>query len=216
MGTPKISFGGGSLTREQFLLREMHIVAGLRLRGEQDDDIVERVRRENLFQYGTERMLADRARVCLRRLDALKNADGAPESLEAAARLTEIIACGLPDAAAQANLYAMMRSYDLVRAFVGTEIGGRLASLNYSFTRADMNAFFTHYQLENPNTAEWSDSTVTRIKSTLSACLVNSGMLDSTQGGHLSPIMLDFDVEAAMNANGDANMAAALAGMGAM
>lgn len=61
MGTPKISFGGGSLTREQFLLREMHIVAGLRLRGEQDDDIVERVRRENLFQYGTERMLADRA-----------------------------------------------------------------------------------------------------------------------------------------------------------
>ena len=184
MGTPKISFGGGSLTREQFLLREMHIVAGLRLRGEQDDDIVERVRRENLFQYGTERMLADRARVCLRRLDA--------------------------------NLYAMMRSYDLVRAFVGTEIGGRLASLNYSFTRADMNAFFTHYQLENPNTAEWSDSTVTRIKSTLSACLVNSGMLDSTQGGHLSPIMLDFDVEAAMNANGDANMAAALAGMGAM
>ena len=39
----------------------MRIVAGLRLRGEQDDDIVERVRRENLFQYGTERMLADRA-----------------------------------------------------------------------------------------------------------------------------------------------------------
>lgn len=216
MGTPKISFGGGSLTREQFLLREMRIVAGLRSQGEPDSEIIKRVKRENLFQYGTERTLNNRARACLRRLDALENADDAPESLEAAARLTEIIACGLPDAAAQANLYAMMRLYSLVLTFVGGEIAGRLASLNYSFTRADMNAFFTRYQLENPDAAAWSDSTVVRIKSTLSGCLVNSGMLDSTQGGHLAPIALDCDVKAAMNANGDANMAAALAGMGAM
>ncbi len=216
MGVPKISLGGGSLTREQFLLREMRIVAGLRAQGEPDDEIIQRVERENLFQYSTERMLGSRARSCLLRLDALENADGAAESREAAARLTEIIAYGPIEAASQANLYAMMRLYSLMLTFLGTEIAGRLACLDYSFTRTDMNAFFTRYQLENPDAATWSDATITRIKSTLSNCLVSSGMLDSTQGGHLSPIMVDFDVEAAMNANGDANMAAALSGMGAM
>ena len=73
---PRNRVGGGSLTREQFLLREMRIVADLRTQGEPDDEIIQRVKRENLFQYGTERMLADRARACLQRLDALENADG--------------------------------------------------------------------------------------------------------------------------------------------
>ena len=73
MALPKYTAGGGSLTREQFLLRELRIVADLRTQGVPDDQIIQRVQRENLFQYRTERMLADRARVCLQRLDALEN-----------------------------------------------------------------------------------------------------------------------------------------------
>lgn len=194
----------------------MRIVADLRTQGEPDDEIIQRVKRENLFQYGTERMLADRARACLQRLDALENADASPESREAAARLTELIAHGAPEAAGQANLYAMIRRYELMRAFVGIEIADRLACLDYMFTRVDMNAFFTRYQLENAEAATWSDATVYRIKSTLASCLINVGMLDSTKGGHLSPLMLDFDVESAMKENGDADIAAALSGLGAM
>lgn len=194
----------------------MRIVADLRTQGEPDDEIIQRVKRENLFQYGTERMLADRARVCLQRLDALENADASPESREAAARLTELIAHGAPEAAGQANLYAMIRRYELMRAFIGIEIADRLACLDYTFTRVDMNAFFTRYQLENAEAATWSDATVYRIKSTLASCLINVSMLDSTKGGHLSPLMLDFDVESAMKENGDADIAAALSGLGAM
>ena len=161
-------------------------------------------------------MLADRARACLQRLDALENADGSPESREAAARLTELIAHGAPEAAGQANLYAMIRRYGLMRAFIGAEIADRLACLDYTFTRVDMNAFFTRYQLENAEAATWSDATVYRIKSTLASCLINVNMLDSTKGGHLSPLMLDFEVESAMKENGDADIAAALSGLGAM
>ena len=84
------------------------------------------------------------------------------------------------------------------------------------FTRVDMNAFFTRYQLENAEAATWSDATVYRIKSTLASCLINVNMLDSTKGGHLSPLMLDFEVESAMKENGDADIAAALSGLGAM
>ena len=127
-----------------------------------------------------------------------------------------MIAHGAPEAAGQANLYAMIRRYELMRAFIGTEIADRLACLDYTFTRVDMNAFFTRYQLENAEAATWSDATVYRIKSTLASCLINVGMLDSTKGGHLSPLMLDFDVESAMKENGDADIAAALSGLGAM
>ncbi len=194
----------------------MRIVADLRTQGEPDDVIIQRVKRENLFQYGTERMLADRTRACLQRLDALENADGSPESREAAARLTELIAHGAPEAAGQANLYAMIRRYELMRAFIGAEIADRLACLDYTFTRVDMNAFFTRYQLENAEAATWSDATVYRIKSTLASCLINVSMLDSTKGGHLSPLMLDFEVESAMKENGDADIVAALSGLGAM
>lgn len=194
----------------------MRIVADLRTQGEPDDEIIQRVKRENLFQYGTERMLADRARACLQRLDALENAAPSPESREAAARLTELIAHGAPEAAGQANLYAMIRRYELMRAFIGIEIADRLACLDYTFTRVDMNAFFTRYQLENAEAATWSDATVYRIKSTLASCLINVSMLDSTKGGHLSPLMLDFEVESAMKENGDADIAAALSGLGAM
>ena len=161
-------------------------------------------------------MLADRARACLRRLDALQNADESSESLQAAAQLTEIIAHGSPEAAAQADLYAMVRHYDLLRAFITGEIAERLSSFNYSFTVVDMNAFFTRYRLENPQAAAWTDATLVRLKSTLSNCLSSVGMLDSLNAGNLSPLMLDFQVEALMRANGDADLAAALSGMGAM
>lgn len=217
-------------------------------------------------------MLADRARVCLQRLDALENADdvlnrpagqpvpspatsanqiavpvasagqsataaesagqldaaanqpagqpaapaSATEPQSIAARLTEIIAHGSPDAAAQVDFYAMVRRYELVRAFVMGEISERLRSFNYSFTMADMNAFFARYQLENTQAAKWTESTVKRIESTLSNCLVSVGMLDSVKAGNLSPLLLDFEVEELMRANGDADLVRSLSGMGAM
>ena len=69
MATPAKKIWGGALTREQFLLPEMRIVASLRQQGVDDASIVDRVKSENLFQYPTERILSNRAGMCLRRLD---------------------------------------------------------------------------------------------------------------------------------------------------
>ena len=63
------------LTREQFLPHEMRIVAALRMQGASDEQVIVRVKSENLFQYPTERMVANRATVCLRRLDAMVPTD---------------------------------------------------------------------------------------------------------------------------------------------
>ena len=140
------------------MLPEMRIVAALRLEGVSDDEIVARVKHDNLFQYPTERMLADRARVCLRRFDAvaLDEAQCAARGIDkdaadqAVMRIMDLIANGMPDQAAQANLFAMMCRYTMVRELIQVEIGERMAGFDYNFTDVDLNAFVTVFRLSMP------------------------------------------------------------------
>lgn len=211
---------GGVLTREQFLLVEMRIVAALRLEGVSDGDIVERVKQENLFQYPTERMLGNRAQVCLRRLDAVKldDAECAARGVDsavaeqAAVKIVELIAHGTPDQAAQSNLYAMICRYDLVREFMLVEIGERMAGFDYAYTDVDLNAFMTRFQVEHADAREWSDATVYRIKGTLRQILRNSGLMPTRQLKTLTPLFVDPDVEDAITALGDATVLTAFNG----
>ena len=54
----------GGLTREQFLFYETRTVARLMIEGLSDEEIVEKVITENLFQNPTEKMLKNLATVC--------------------------------------------------------------------------------------------------------------------------------------------------------
>jgi hypothetical protein len=173
---------GGVMTREQWLLKETRIVARMRLDGASEKEVIEKAQTENLFQYPTERMLRNIARVCNKRIDALADE-----------RLTRIIASGMPGAAAQANLYAMMQLYPLMRHFMTTEIARHYAELDYSFTRTDMNAYFTELMAEYENFATIADSTVTKLKSVLRRCLLEAGVL--TKDGRLQQVLLDPDFE---------------------
>ena len=210
----------GVLTREQFLLTEMRIVCRLRLEGADDQSIIERVKRENLFQYPTERMLANRAGVCLRRLDAVKldAAECAERGVDqasadqAATRIAELIAHGMPDQAAQANLYTMICRYDLVRELIMVEVGERMASFDYAYTDVDLNAFMTRFQVEHADAQTWSDATVYRIKGTLRQILRDSGLIQTRRLSTLVPLYVDPEVESALQALGDAGVVAALTG----
>ena len=182
----------GSLTREKFLLPETCIVAGLRLAGVSDEEIVRRAVDDNIFQFPTTKMSARIARCCLARLDSLDNE-----------QLVSLLASGTPEQKRQANIYAMMRHYELVRLFMVDEIGSRFQSLDYSFTKVDMNAFFTRYQCVNPKATDWVDSTVKRIKGVLMTVLYEGGYLSSTGSTTLVPPFLDYDVECGIRANGD-------------
>lgn len=86
----------GGLTREQFLLYEIRVVARLHCQGLSRDEIMGKLKEENLFQFPTERMIANIAKTCFRRLDALNS----PE-------LVEELASGPMDLAKQINLYAI-------------------------------------------------------------------------------------------------------------
>lgn len=214
---------GGVLTREQFLLAEMRIVAALRLQGVDDDAIAQRVKRENLFQYPTERMLANRARVCTSRLDALFPTEGEcvargidPQATaDAAAVITRLVAEGSHDQAAQANMYAMMCRYDIVREFMLVEIAERMMAFDYTLTQADLDAFMVRFQMQYADAATWSDATVKRIKGTLRGCLKEVGLISGARSTALTPLFLDPELQSAIEALGDTAAIPAFTGQGA-
>lgn len=183
---------GNSIAREQWLLREIRIVAMLRLSGMTEKEVTERVKAENLFQYPTERTLSKISRACNKRIDALESED-----------LVRIIADGMPEAAAQANLYAIMCLYPLARHFMLNEIGARYSQLNYSFSDMDMNAYFTKLESEYDNFATASESTVAKLKQVLRKFLVEAGYLKSVKSSELVSVFLDIDVRDAIVAKGD-------------
>lgn len=183
----------GSLTHEHFQLREARLVASLRCDGLSDDEIVELAKRDNIFQFPTQSQIGIMSRALLNRLDALESE-----------RLVAVLAHGMPEEAAQVNLYAMMRVFNVIRAFMVDEIGMRYRTLDYTFTLMDANAFITRYQTENADAAAWSDSTITRIRSVLTECLVSAGYLENAQSTDLSMVFIDPDLQDVMEANGDA------------
>ena len=183
------------LTREQFLPHEMRIVAALRMQGASDEQVIVRVKSENLFQYPTERMV------------------------EAASSLTRLMASGTPTQADQAIFYSLICRYDIVRELVLVEVGERLQNFDYAFTAVDLNAFMTRFTTEYPDAARWTEATVKRIKGSLRQTLRHAGLIGEGQGPEserLSPLFLDSDVERALVQLGEQSLIAALTGRAVM
>lgn len=190
MAAPNSKLLGNTIAREQFLLNEARIMARLRLEGATAEEAAAKVRSENLFRYPTERSLRRITLACNRRLDALNDE-----------RLVKIIAYGMPDAAAQANLYAMMEFYPLVRHFMTTEIARHYAELDYEFTHMDMNAYFTHLASEYDNFATMAETTTTKLKQVLRKCLKEAGLID--ENNRLKSVLLDLELEDILRERGD-------------
>lgn len=124
----------------------------------------------------------------------------------------DLIANGMPDQAAQANLFAMMCRYTMVRELIQVEIGERMASFDYTFTDVDLNAFVTRFQVEHAEAVKWSDATLERIKGTLRQILRSAGFKTSQRTDALQPLLLDPDVEQVIRDLGDMDALAALTG----
>lgn len=199
---PKLrKLSGGSLSREQFLLRETQLVADLRLQGNDSQQTIDIVVTQNLFQYPTERSLANITRVCLNRLDIACAVDGVETPDESP--LIRLIANGDPEAAAQANLYLMMCAYDVVAAFMLDVVAERYQQLDPVLTRMDMQSFFTDYCAAHPKEANWADSTITKIIQVLRNSMAQSGHLANASSEELIPIVIDLQLEDVVRANGN-------------
>lgn len=188
---PKSPYNGG-LTREQFCFHEMRCTAALLCEGLPDGEVIDRITRENLFQYPTERMLKNLASVCVRRLRAMKN----EPLIEAAAHQPA-------DTAKQVCLYAMMKDNRLVWDFMLTVVAEKFRQRQFSLSRADMNLFFLRLQEQDDTVAGWSAATITKIGQVLRRALIENSYLDGPRSERLNPVLISRVLEEAIRAAQD-------------
>ena len=182
----------GSLTAEQFLFYEIRIAAKFYIEGITIEEAIEKIKKDNLFQYPTERQVSRLARACYKRLDALENE-----------QLIHELAFAPTEIAKQINLYAMMRYNRLVWEFMIGVVGEKYRNQDFSFSRKDINAFFTRLQAQDDSVSAWSENTISKIKSVLIRVLIETGYLDNLRGTTLNPILLCEELEDGIKTNND-------------
>ena len=184
----------GALTREQFMFQEMRIIARLRIKGFSDQEILDRVFQENLFQYPTEREIKSKCRACLKRLDSMADIPFAIEALANSA-IGE---------AKQAALVALMCQSLLMQDFMINVIGEKYRRLDMTLTRRDMNLFFDRLAEQDDNVASWSDQTIEKLKAVIRACLRETEYIQGTNET-LHPVLLCDDFANALKNSGHRN-----------
>ena len=181
-----------SLTREPFLFYEMRTTAKLLTSGLSDKETVAQITADNLFQYPTEKSIARMAKACIKRLQAMEDAD-----------LIHAIATQPTEIAKQICLYAMMKQSRLVWEFMLTVIGEKYRSKDSSFGRIDLNTYFIRLQEQDDTVASWSEGTITKLKQVLAKILVETEYLDDVRANHLNPVYLHPILENAIRSHGD-------------
>ena len=181
-----------AFTREQFLFYEMRATARLVCEGLDDGQVIERIVRENLFQYPTEKSVRKMALACLRRLKAMQNRD-----------LVQALAAQPAGVAKQICLYAMMKQYRVIWDFMVTVIGEKYRLKDSSFGKIDLNTFFMRLQEQDDWVATWSDSTIMKLKQVLANVLLENEYLDHIKAERLNPVWLNPVLENAIRDNND-------------
>lgn len=184
--------GSGQITREQFLFYEMRTTAKLMEEGLEENEIIQRIVDDNLFQYPTEKSIQQMAKTCINRLKGMDD-----ESLITA------IATQPTDTSKQICMYAMMKQYRLIWDFMITVIGEKYRMQNFSFSKMDVNVFFMQLQEQDDYVAGWSDSTVSKIRQVIIKVLVENEYLDNIKADHINPVWLNPILENAIRNNND-------------
>jgi len=182
----------GSLTAEQFLFYEIRIAARLYLDGKTIEEAIEEIKKDNLFQYPTEREVSRLARACYKRLNALDNEE-----------LIRELATAPVSVAKQINLYAIMKYNRLVWEFMIQVIGEKYRNQDFAFSRKDINSFLTRLQAQDDSIAAWSEGTINKIKSVLVRMLIETEYLDNNKDIDLNPVFLCEELEQGIRANND-------------
>lgn len=182
----------GSLTAEQFLFYEIRIAARLYLEGKTIEEAIEEIKKDNLFQYPTEREVSRLARACYKRLNALANEE-----------LIRELASAPVSVAKQINLYAIMKYNRLVWEFMIQVVGEKYRNQDFAFSRKDINAFLTRLQAQDDSVAAWSEGTIKKIMSVLVRMLIETEYLDNIKDIDLNPVFLCEELEQGIRANND-------------
>ena len=88
-------------------------------------------------------------------------------------------------------------------------VGEKYRQLDFSYTKKDINVFFSRLQEQNDDVAAWSEQTITKLKQVLTKCLIETEMLDSVRDTTLNPIFISSELEIGIRENNDLTALAA-------
>lgn len=182
----------GSLTREQFMFREMRIVAKLYRQGMPWEEIAACVKENNLFQYPTDGQITSKCRACIRRL--MRIADK-PFFVDALAE-------GMLSEARQAALVAMMLESRLFEEFMIDVIGEKYRRADMTLTKKDLNLFFMELCERDERVAAWSVGTMAKIRGVIRQCLRETGYIRGYRDETLLPVLISEEFAQALKAAG--------------
>ena len=97
----------------------------------------------------------------------------------------------------------------LVREFMIDLIGEKYRQQDYSYSKKDINVFFSHLREQNDDIAAWSEQTIAKLKQVLTKCLIETEMLDSVRDTTLNPIFISIELETGIRENNDLTALAA-------
>ncbi len=129
--TIKSPYAHGSLTQGGLLIKEMRVVARLYIAGLSEHEISERIVKENLFQYPTEKHIQGNIRKSFDRLMLLDNTE-----------LIHRIADENTESTRQMCLYSAMKYSRLIWDFMVSVVGVKYRDQNLSFKQEDIIFFY--------------------------------------------------------------------------
>lgn len=156
-----------SLSGEALRLREMRMLARLKLAGKTDSEITQVITSENSFQYNVRSKYTKKVlRYGLERLKALDSKD-----------LVKVVAEGSLDDAKLVCLYSAMLTNRILWEFMVCVIGNKYSSFDTLYVY-DAEKFLKQTREQNPKTVTWSDSTLSAIAKSIRSFLYDAGILD--------------------------------------
>ena len=167
-----------SLTGAGFRLYEFKVTVSLIEEGLTDDEIRRKVFEEDLFQQKASSTTRSFPYI-LKRARALDNP------------LRKYVLEESNQMAKQINFYAIMKTDLLFYEFMDEVIKSKLQNNDLIYERKDINIFFNEKSDENEKLANWSESTLKRLKSSYNRLLLEMGYLIKLSSSDLIPVQMD-------------------------
>ena len=188
-----------SLTGAGFRFYEFKLVVNLIEEGLTDDEIREKVFKENLFQQKASSTTRSFPYI-LKRARALDD------------QLRQFVLKESNQMAKQINFYAIMKTDLLFYEFMDELIKNKLQNYDLIYEKKDINIFFNEKSDDNEKLANWSESTLKRLKSSYNRLLLEMGYLDKLSSTDLIPVQIDDLLRDYLVKIGDKNYVEAMEG----
>lgn len=154
-----------SLTGESFLYFEMRETATLILSGLSEEEIKEKIYKENIYQYKTKNRIYKRIAAVKKRLVLLDT------------YLLRLLSEGLSETGKTITLFTIYKTNRLFYEFMEEVVKEKLIMGQNYLEDMDISLFFQRKAEEDETAASWQESTVKKLKNVIKNILIETEIL---------------------------------------